>query len=181
MSTDTQFICNKLANHNDVGRNKYYKGKNGIKLSTLVDRTGISIASNFHKGNCYDSKLYLPLLEKSEQIIEANKYKKSKKFKRNLLADSGYDDEKIRDSNKQKNIRSIIPYNKRNTKNKELLKKKKLNQIEKIIIKHRHIVENSYSWKNWVPRLMFVYDKNIDNWLNLFRLNEIRLILMRQK
>ena len=72
-----------------------------------------------------------------------------------------------------KNIKPIIVKNRRNKKH-PIIKPDSL-------IKKRHVVENFYSWKNWNPRLFFMFDKNPENYNNLLKLVIIKIILSRKK
>lgn len=40
-----------------VGRNKLYKSKNGIKISSIVDTNGFSVNTKIYNSACYDSEL----------------------------------------------------------------------------------------------------------------------------
>ena len=91
MSADTQFIPNKLASRTVIGRNKFYKNKNGIKISTITDRFGIPLDTILHPGNKYDSLLFQQIFSKIENKLDCDKFNKTKKFKQILLADAGYD------------------------------------------------------------------------------------------
>lgn len=71
-------------------------------------------------------------------------------------------------------------HNKRNTKNKKQIKENKLKGHKKEKYKSRHIIETYFSWiDNKIPRLAKIYDKYIDNYLNLVYLATIDLIFGR--
>ena len=55
--SDTTFIKNKLGSEM-VDRNKYYKNKNGIKISNCVDIKGVQTALSFALGSECDSVIF---------------------------------------------------------------------------------------------------------------------------
>lgn len=69
-------------------------------------------------------------------------YKLDLKHRRILLADKGYDSSKVRNKLMEKGFIPIIPYNKRNIKNKQ--KFKHLTQKQKIIYKRRILIEQTF-------------------------------------
>ncbi|MFW9952213.1 MAG: hypothetical protein ACFFKA_19000, partial [Candidatus Thorarchaeota archaeon] len=71
----------------------------------------------------------------------------------------------------------IIPFNKRNTKDKNKIKQ--LTQKQKEKFKKRIIVENYYSWIKMIPKLMFVTDKSINAYSQIFKLVTAVLIFNR--
>lgn len=157
LSIDTLFVKNKgifvtrydKINKN-IGRNKFYKNKRGIKVSTIVDSNGVPLNLECFMGNSNDAKFVDRLYHNSfvDFSLVNKKYKKKSYF----LGDKAYDTNNIR--NLTKNHITIIDYNKRNTK-KEV---KKLNKFEKIIYKKKN--------KGW--KLLFLANKiskdEYDSW-----------------
>ena len=89
-------------------------------------------------------------------------------LKKYFIADAGYNSKKNINYLIQKGNIPIIWNNKRNTKNKETIEKNKIkgNKLKKY--KRRHIAENFFSWiDNKIPRLARIYDKNINNYINM--------------
>ena len=113
-----------------------------------------------------------------------NKKNQKKKYRRYFIADAGQDlscdTNEIRDFLSGKGYEPLIWANKRNTKNKEKLKAKKLNKKQIKHYKTRHIIENSYSWmETKIPRLSKIYDKKVQNYMNMVYLANIDIILSR--
>ena len=73
-----------------------------------------------------------------------------------------------------KGYTDLIWFNKRNTIDVNIIKKRKLSGHKKNKYKKRHIVENYFSWiDNKIPRLVRIYDKKIENYLNMIYLTLI--------
>lgn len=174
-STDTSFISNKFCSN--LPRNKYYKSKRGIKISTINDKNGIPLSIFIDEGSVSDSKL----IEKTFNVMYAkpktDKYKNSNKHKQYLLADKGYDSEEIRNMANNKGYTTVIPFNKRNTKDKDKIRKLTKNQKEKL--KKRATVENYYAWIKMIPKLIFVTEKSINAYFALLKLATTILIFNR--
>ena len=160
LSFDSQFIPNHNCGKSNVGRNKYYRNKNGIKLFTLVNNKGIPLFNGIKSGNKYDSKCLSEYLDKFSTLLHSKEKSKSKKDKLNFLADAGFCSNHNRTKLKDLGFRVLIDHNKRNTKDLKKLKNNKFNIYDKKIYKKRLIVENFYSWKNnIIPRTARIYDK----------------------
>ena len=165
---------------NDIGRCTYFKSKNGYNLQTIVDDNGIGLGYMIDKASESEGKMLIETFN-SSKIDDANKYKKSKKYRRYFIADAGYDTNEIRGFLSGKGYEPLIWANKRNTKNKEKLKAKKLNKKQIKHYKTRHIIENSYSWmETKIPRLSKIYDKKVQNYMNMVYLANIDIILSRK-
>ena len=174
-STDISFISNKYCSN--LPRNKFYKSKKGLKISSINDINGIPLSLIVSKGSINDSKL---LIDTYNEIIinpQTNKYKQSNRHKQYFLADKGYDTTEIRTFLNNKGYQTIIAYNKRNTKNNNKLKK--LSNKEKKIYKKLIVVENYYSWIKQFPKLMFVFEKSMNNYKQLLYLATSILIFNR--
>ncbi len=138
-----------------LGRNKYYKNKNAYKLSLIVDSFGLPVSIFIDSGNINDSKLGFINFNKLFMCVKQN----NTYVKFYLLADKMYDAKEFRNECKKYNYRPIIDFNKRNTKNKSLIKK--LSKAEKQIYKKRIKVENTFALIKKYRRL----DKIIDFYL----------------
>jgi hypothetical protein len=152
LSMDSSFISNKNG-INKLGRNIYYKNKQGRKITAIVDSKGISINVHLISGNKHDCKItpvILNKLENKDTNKNANKNtnknankntnkdtKKNTKKNANenaninitenkiyLLADKGYDRKKIREIIKNKNMIPIIAKRKYTNKSRSLKNQK---------------------------------------------------------
>ena len=111
--TDTTFIVNKYG-IDSKKRNKYMKNKNCNKISIFVDNNNVPISFNIYSGNVNDARILYNELDNINPIIKKNiKY---------LCADKGYCSNKNRIKLLNSNIIPIIPFNKRNTKDKTKIK-----------------------------------------------------------
>jgi transposase len=89
--------------------------------------------------------------------------------KNTFLADKGYDSAKIRKLLMEKKYKKIIiPQNRRNIKNKNLLKK--LNKTEKRILHKRMIIERLFSRMKSYKRINVRYDKYSESYMGFVHL-----------
>jgi transposase len=173
LSTDTSFISNKNCKEIEK-RNKFYKGKKGIKISTIVDKRGVPLSIDVCKGSTHDSKLFEKTFKNIPKSVKDCKY---------MLADKGYDSEKIREMIRKSQIKPIIPKREKKSKKNEKIKVKKpnqnsgLNESEKKIFKGRIIVENFFSWIKNFPKTNIIYEKKIKNYNGLVLLASSLIII----
>ena len=176
ISIDSSIIKNEYASDCNFG---YNKKKRCSKLSIIVDSFGIPLSALLVKGSNSDQTILFDNFK--DLFVNISYNSNNNKHKRYLLADTGYDSEKIRNMVNNFKIHSIIPANKRNTKNKELLKKKKLSGAHRKIYRKRMIVENCFSWIFKNRRLNRRYDKNITSYLAFLFMGFIKIIIKRIK
>jgi transposase len=174
-STDTSFISNKCCS--GLPRNKFYKSKRGVKISSINDINGIPLSLIVTEGSVNDAKILIDTFNNMHVDTHTNNYKHSNRHRQNFLADKGYDTVENRTLIENKGYKVIIAYNKRNTK--EPTKLKKLTAKEKVIYKQRIVVENYYSWIKMFPKLMFVFEKSINNYQQILFLATCLLIFNR--
>jgi transposase len=166
--TDTSFIKNNIGT-NKLGRNIYFKGKRCFKLSLLTDMNGIPLDIIIDAGNLSE----VSYLKKHIKFII-----KSKKNHYNILmADKGYDSSYIRNDLIKNNIKPIIPFNRRNTK--DINKIKTLNEHDKKLYKLRIKIENSFSWLKKNKRISEVNEKTLNSYLNFVYL-AISIIIFKR-
>jgi transposase len=175
LSTDTSFIANKYCS--SLPRNKFYKSKRGIKISSINDVNGIPLSLITTNGSVNDAKIFAETYDNMRIDTHASNYKHSNKHKQYFLADKGYDTTDIRTFLGEKGYYPIIAYNRRNTRNHTKLKR--LTEKEKVIYKKRIVVENYYSWVKQYPKLMFVFEKSITNYEKLLFLATSLIIFNR--
>lgn len=176
---DGHIVTNRYGVGN-VGRCVYYKSKNGYNIQSIVDDKGVSLGV-FIKGANENEGNMLTDTVNASALDDANKYKNSKRYNQYFIADAGYDYDINREFLSSKGFTPLIWANKRNTKDSEKLKKKKLTKNQKKHYKTRHIIENSFSWmETKIPRLSKIYDKYISNYLNTVYISIIDIILSRK-
>lgn len=121
-----------------TGYSKKY-GKNGTKISTLVDFLGTPLNVVFASGNRHDMPFAIP-------TIVNNPVGKP----RTLLADKGYDSDKFRTVLRRVGITPNIPFRK--------IKNRKIGHYNKNLGKMRFKVERTNAWIKSFRRLHFRFD-----------------------
>jgi transposase len=121
-----------------TGYSKKY-GRNGTKISTLVDFLGTPLNICFAPGNRHDMPLAIP-------TIINNSVGKPKI----VLADKGYDSDKFRSKLKQEKITSNIPFRR--------IRNRKVGNYNKNLGKMRFKVERTNGWIKSFRRLHFRFD-----------------------
>jgi hypothetical protein len=103
---DSSFVQNKN-NIKDVGLNKYYYNKNGIKLSVISSDSGIPLYIQSDPANRNDASITndfidnIPINDLNNKII---------------LGDMGYDSKELKDKFKKRKCTLLTPINPRNKK-----------------------------------------------------------------
>jgi len=167
VSIDSTFIYNKQCTN--LQRNKYFKNKKGLKISSIVDINGVPLSIFCESGHIHDAKLFDKTI--NDTIIVNKKYIKY------FLGDSGYDSNNIRNKLNELSITPIIPQNKRNIKNQNKIII--FTEIENQNYKRRIIVENYFAWIKNKPKILFVFEKNINNYLNFVYLTSSIIMFNR--
>lgn len=166
--TDTSMIHNKYGEEK-VGRNMCHKGKKITKVSIITDSKGIPLNAGIYEGNRYDSAILREQLDdKNTNMIGTEIRKKT------FMADKGYDSSIIREKLKEKGYNVIIPYNKRNTKDKN--KEKKLNEKEKIYRKRVQIEYTFMKMKRY-RRTDVRYDKKKETYETFVMLSLLCILI----
>lgn len=167
--TDTSFIANKNGKQS-LGRNKYFKNKKCYKLSFITDSNGIPNSVLIKPGNINDAKI-------GEQNIKSH-CKEIKqiniKYRPYILADKIYDTKDFRKVCISNNYKPIIDYNRRNIKNRKLIKK--LTKKEKKIYRKRIKVENSFAIIKKYKRLQTIYDSYFSTYKSFLYLSLCSII-----
>lgn len=165
--TDTSTFYNKY-NQDKVERNKYFKNKKVMKLSLITDQNGIPLNVDLYKGNINDIKIFNDQLTKLDKdYIDKNSTI--------CMADAGYDSVHLRNELNNIFFKCIIPFNKRNTKDENKIKK--LTDEEKKLYKSRTKVENTFMNIKKNRRLDVIYEKNSENFLSMIYLSLIKYLI----
>jgi hypothetical protein len=166
-SIDSLFIKNKLcimkASHNkNIGRNKFYKNKRGLKISSIVDSFGIPFSVNVFYGNSNDAILFNDTFNNILIDTQTNTYNKNNKYKQYFLGDKAYDTNDIRNTLKNDNLTTIIDYNHRRTK--DPAKFRYLTKTEKKHYNKRIKVENFFGILTQTPKMNMIVEKTITSY-----------------
>jgi hypothetical protein len=163
-SVDSSFIPNKFG-CNNIGRNKYYRNKRGIKIYSIVDSYGIPISTICINGKMNDCKLFSDLFDQMMINPETIKYKNINKYKQYFMADSAFDTKKIINKLNNNGYNVLIEQNRRKIKDSSKLRK--LNNKQKKHYTNRIKIENSYSWSKMHPVINMMYEKTTKSYLGL--------------
>ena len=175
-SIDSTFIKNEYGIEGQ-GRNKLYKSKKGVKLSAIVDSNGIPLGISIDPSNIHDSQLVENVLQSITVNTNTRKYRNHNRYKQYFLADAAYSSAYIRTYLMKKGYIPIIAHNKRNTKNKKLIKT--LNKKQEKIYKKRIIIENFFSWIKKAPKIKHFYEKTVASYKGLLMLRIAIIIAKR--
>lgn len=173
ISTDTTNIYNKNCKELKH-KNPYLKNKRSAKISSFVDYNGSPLTISISDSNESDCKLFDKEFNK---LINNNIIKEKFNKKCIILADKGYDTRTIREKIYKSKMKCIIPFNKRNTKNKSKIKE--LNENEKKIYKKRIKVEHYFSIIKKYPKINCVYEKSLSSYLNIVLLVSSMILINR--
>lgn len=149
---DSSIIGNKYGCQ-DIGRNKYCRNKKVTKISFITDSKGIPINVKVNKGNSFDSEILCNQL--NNNMVDEKVLTKNSKY---ILGDKGYCSTKLRTLLNNRGYETIIPFNKRNTKDKTKIKKLNTKQLN--ILKKRVVIEHTFGkLKKQFRRIDTRYDK----------------------
>lgn len=152
------------AKKGDIGFDVYKKIK-GIKLSALVDKYGLPLSVFIAPANVHDSRLYLPTISgfKIEKPIGRPITRP-----KTIIGDASFDTEEIRDHNLKRKIKTVIPVNPRNRKNKKIGRPR---QFDKEIYKRISAVERFNSWIEANKKVYTRYEHLEISYLGLIQLS----------
>ena len=126
------------------------------KFVLVVDRKGIPLLLDVAASNTHDSKLLIPLLEHVEP------------FEKTMIiaADSAFDDQKLRDFAKTKNIILLASTNPRRNKNRHIERPR-----------HRWIVERTFGVFSWFRGIRTCYNKLKESYPSFLQIVSAILLL----
>jgi hypothetical protein len=150
--------------------NRYNGRKKYNKISTITDSYGIPLANTIISAKQHDCMSIEETIDKIPVDLGTLKNSQNNRYKQYMLADSGYDSRKNAKYLKQLGYTPIIAYNKRNTQNKEKIKKRTFTKNEKVRYKKRSIIESYFSWIKNYPIINQNYQKTISSYYGLLTL-----------
>ena len=139
-----------------AGKNPTDRSKRGVKFVLVVDRKGVPLLLDVAASNTHDSKLFIPILEHIEP------------FERTMIiaADGAFDDQKLRDFAKTKNIILLASTNPRRNKNRHIERPR-----------HRWIIERTFGIFSWFRGIRTCYNKSKESYLSFLQIvSAIRLL-----
>lgn len=156
---DSSFVPNKYGKNN-IGRNKFYKSKNGNKISLISDIKGIPISVSFDKGNIHDLHFINDHIQDLQNINNSNS-------QITLLADKCYESKKLRETIKNNKYTLMIP-KKSNMK---------INYFfDKILYKKRIRIEHTFQKLKIYRRISVRYDSLFEHYKSFVYLGLCLLI-----
>lgn len=180
-SIDSTFIedinGSNYATYNFIYKRRKGESSKGIKVSSLVTTKGIPLSICVNQGHKYDSPLLPNVINNCVINCNTKKYSNHNRFKQYLLADSGYDSKNNHNILTKKGYTPIIIQNRKNIKNKKLLRK--LNIKQKNIYRKRIIIENYNSWIKKFTKIKSLYERDIESYRGLLLL-AVSIIINRR-
>lgn len=155
-------INNKFIQFNRYnGRNKY------IKISAIVDNYTVPLAITTVNGGGLDVSTMKETIKKLPVNLNTKRNSTHNRYKQKMLADSGYSSKYNKKMLIKLGYEPIIKYNKKNTKNKKIIKKNQLTKRQEKIYKKRSNIESFFSWIKRYPVLNQLYEKTISSYEGL--------------
>ena len=170
--TDTSSIINKYG-IDLVSYNKYESRKKISKISFILDVYRVLISVSLNNGR---NDGFIIMTHINDLLINDDVNNKYKKY---MLADTIYDIHKFKNHLINNHYIPIIPQNKKNIKNENLLIS--MSNKYKNIFKKRVIIEHTFGHlKKTYRRLNNRYDKISNNYLNFIYLALIEFIIKKK-
>lgn len=152
------------------GRKKYHK------VSLLTDSYGIPLSAAMISSKQSDAISVEDTINNLHVNLNTLRNSKINRYKQNILGDSLYDSNKNNKYLRTLGYNPMIRYNKRNTKNKKIIKRNQFTKKEKEIYKKRFKIESSFAWIKNFPVINQNYQKKIESYNGLFLLAACILI-----
>jgi len=147
-----------------LGSNHYDRNRKGNKVSIVVTKNGIPLGMSLSTSNIHDINIVEDTLNDIKIKIVGSR----------LGGDKGYISKKLKDKLKNEKKINLITNLRDNSK-------ETLNNDEKIFLKKRHIVENTFSWLKNNKKLINRYESNALNFEQNWYFSFINLITNRYK
>lgn len=161
---------NKKKEETFIDNNKYNGRKKYFKVSAITDSFGVPLAGCLISSKQSDNISIKETINKIPIEINTKRNSKINRYKQNFLADAGYHSSKNINYLRKLGYQPIINYNKRNTKNKNKIKKNEFTKKEKEIYKKRIIIESTFSWIKNYPSINQNYQKKLESYNGLLLL-----------
>jgi hypothetical protein len=169
----------KIRERTFVDFNRYNGRKKYVNVSIICDSYGVPLTRDIFSSKRKDSTTVIEMVNKLPININTLKNSKINRYKQTFLGDCGYCSKRNRLFLDKKGYRTLIKFNKRNTKNKKLIKSMKFTKEQKQTFKRRGMVENFFSWIKNKPVINQNYQKTISSYNGLLSLSCIILISSR--
>jgi Transposase DDE domain len=169
-SMDSTFIRN-LYGTEMIQRNPHNKSKNGIKISTINDNTGVAHSIAIGRGATNDAKIVQEQINFSFIDTNTKNVQNNNRYRQNIYGDSQYDSKDLHDILRKKGYKPITDVNKRNTNDETKLKqleKRKRQYLKKC--HKRSITETSFGWLHKYPKLDRFVEKTVKSYSGLLML-----------
>ena len=163
-------LSRKKKEESFIDYNRYNGRKKYFKVSTLTNQFGVPLGTCIISAKQSDSISVEETIKSVPINLNTKRNSKINRYKQNILLDAQYDS-----INNQKYLSEIgyvpiIAPNKRNTKDINKLRKKRLTSKQKKIYKKRMMIELFFSWIKRFPVINQNYEKTISSYKGLFTL-----------
>jgi Transposase DDE domain len=172
-------IKKKKKEENFIDYNRYNGRKKYLKISTITDTFGTPLASTIISSKQSDSISITETLNKIPIDINTKKSSFFNRYKQYMLADSGYCSKNNSSFLKKRGYIPLINYNKRNTKDKNIIKLNEFNKDQKKKYKGRTKIESFFSWIKNYPCINQNYQKKVTSYHGLVLLASSIIISKR--
>ena len=150
--------------------NRYNGRKKYFRISVITNSDGKPLERSISSSKRSDSTTLIENVNNLPSNLNTLQNSKINRYKQYFLGDSGYDTKKNKNFLKEKGYTPLIKYNKRNCKNKEIIKNNIFKGKHKQIYKKRPIIENFFAWIKNYPVINQNYQKTIQSYDGLFSL-----------
>lgn len=189
---DSSFIQNKggFVNHqsniikenhkgvpqNIIQFNRYNGRKKYLKVSAITNSDGAIFSTKIVPGKKSDCVTITETLYNIPIDLNTLKNSKINRYKQYFLADSIYYSKRNITFLKKRGYIPVIKYNRKNTKDKKIIKANKFTKKEQKIYKKRIIIESAFSWLKNFPVICQNYQKTISSYNGLLKLASIIML-----
>ena len=148
-------------NNNVIQFNRYNGRKRYLKLSVIADSHGVPLGSLIVNGKKHDSLTIEDTINSIPIDLRTKRNSTHNRYKQRLLADSAYNSIQNKMNLTKLGYIPIIAYNRRNTKNQEIMAANQLSPKEMEIYKNRRTIESTFAWLKKLPVINQNYQKTI--------------------
>jgi transposase len=150
--------------------NRYNGRKKYIKISSITNSYGAPLAITMISSKQSDTISIQETINKIPINLNTLRNSKNNRYKQHFIGDALYDSNKNKTYLKKLGYTPIIAYNRKNTKNQNIINKNKLKGKQLEIYKKRFIIESFFSWIKNYPVINQNYQKTIESYYGLLLL-----------
>jgi transposase len=156
--------------NNFIDFNRYNGRKKYFNVSVITDSYGVPLEKSISSSKEHDSKTLIRNVNNLPNELNTLRNSKINRYKQYFLGNAGYDTKKNKQFLIDKGYKPIIRYNRKNTKDKNIIANNELIGVNKLIYKNRQMVESFFAWIKNYPVINQNYQKTITSYNGLFSL-----------